>query len=174
MRPTPPAGGAGAASPGGGSAAGLNASLASTLGASGLGLGLRQRGLYSDLNSTLADATAGPAASYGGWAAAGKAVPFAYQFKSAAGGHAALARKLHIASSVALATPGDSGLSATAGGNSIYADVPIRALEPKVFVPHARAPGAPPRRVEVERKKRQFMSAQLEELLRGPRPSWRT
>ena len=33
-----------------------------------------------------------------------------------------------------------------------------RAVEPKVFVPHERRPGMPPRKVEVERKKRYYAS----------------
>ena len=42
-----------------------------------------------------------------------------------------------------------------------------RTTEPKVFVPHERRAGMPPRKVEVERKKRQYAAMDLHELLEG-------
>lgn len=97
------------------------------------------------------------------------------------GGSAALSRKLHGhgAGDLAPSSPGGAGLSASnvaSGSYNAYSDVPERALQPKVFVPHARQAGtnAVPRRVAVERKRREFAAVTeavgaggLESLLRG-------
>jgi dynein heavy chain, axonemal len=126
------------------------------------------RGYFGDVGSVpLADATAGPSAerAFGGSAGGGVRAPFAYAFKSAGGGAAALSRRLH--SHAEHSTEGGSSSAAssssTQGGASYnpYADVPERALQPKVFVPHARTAGstAVPRKVAVERKRREFASA---------------
>lgn len=41
-----------------------------------------------------------------------------------------------------------------------------KASEPKVFVPHRRVPGTAPRKLEVERRRREFAAMDLEALLR--------
>jgi dynein heavy chain len=103
--------------------------------------------------------------------------PFAYAFKSAGGGSAALARKLHAHSGHSEALP-EGKLSASTAASSSFnpnADVPDKALQPKVFVPHARQTGsaAVPRKVAMERKRREFAeqtsstSSSIEDLLRA-------
>jgi len=94
-----------------------------------------QRGYFGDVASAgLADATAGPSSdrSFGGGASAAKGVPFAYAFKSAGGGAAALSRKLHAHGD----HTGESisvGASSAGASYNPFADVPERALQPKVF-----------------------------------------
>ena len=141
------------------------------------------RGYFSDVAAVpLESATSGPSADRTTGAGAGAAhQPFAYAFKSAGGGSAALARKLHAhaehgSNARAGAAGGGGGggggtlsaSTAAAASANVNADVAERALQPKVFVQHSRAAGAAavPRRVAVERRRREFAEASLEELLR--------
>jgi hypothetical protein len=64
--------------------------------------------------------------------------------------------------------PTESSAAKLEGKLHAAAEVRVsKSVEPKVFVPHERRPGMPPRKVEVERKKR-FYAAQVQ-LIREPR-----
>lgn len=52
-------------------------------------------------------------------------------------------------------------------GSAHHRSTSERDIEPKVIVPFKQRPGKPPRRIEIERKKRLYASQDLEELLRA-------
>lgn len=94
--------------------------------------------------------TSGPA---GGGSPVRGRTPFAKTFKSPTRG----SRSVHEAAE-------SKAKEAAAGAYGV---------EPKVFVPHARQVGLPPRKVEVERKKRFFAQQRIEELLAAEGVDWR-
>ncbi len=59
---------------------------------------------------------------------------------------------------------GDAGAAGAAGAADAVSEPP--KLEPKVLVSHVQRAGQPPRRIEIERKKRLYATQPIEELLR--------
>ena len=103
---------------------------------------------FTPLGPRVAPAVAASPLPPGASAAGG----FAYAFKAAAGGQAALTLKLHAGpQSSAPASPAPARAPAAAPS----------ASAPKVFLPHVRALGSPvpPRRVAVERRRREIAAA---------------
>jgi len=68
-----------------------------------------------------------------------------------------------LASSAALAASLAAATSATSATSAALASLP--RLEPKVLVPYEQRPGKPPRRIEIERKKRLYAAQDIEKLL---------
>jgi len=137
---------------------GPNASLSSPNKASST-----TRGYFGDItnsNVPITDATAGPSSLSSNNSANSKVpLPFAYTFKSVGGGNTTLSKKLHAHNDHTGTTPNALHASNAASGSyNPYSDVPEKALQPKVFVPHARTLGSTtvPRRVAVERKRREY------------------
>ena len=63
--------------------------------------------------------------------------------------------------------PGDGALIARASGvphHKLYDNLPPRALEPKVLLPYEHVRGRVPRKIEMERKRRQYEAQDIERL----------
>jgi hypothetical protein len=58
-----------------------------------------------------------------------------------------------------------AGVSSSASASSLPSIASLSRLEPKVLVPYEQRPGKPPRRIEIERKKRLYAAQDLEALL---------